>query len=88
MTEVGVHELHDHLSAYLRRVQDGERIVVTNRGHRVALLLPTTGHPGLDRLIAEGKARPPLSPKTDIDLDELVKPNGGTVSEFVKEQRR
>jgi prevent-host-death family protein len=40
MGEVGIKVLKDHLSEYLRRVREGERIVVTNRGAPVAVLAP------------------------------------------------
>lgn len=40
MTRVGVRALKDHLSEYLRRVGDGERIVVTDRGQPLAALTP------------------------------------------------
>jgi prevent-host-death family protein len=58
---VGVAELRQNLSVYLRRVSQGERLVVTDRNRPVAELgpVPTTG-PGLDRLIAEGRVSPPL----------------------------
>lgn len=57
---VGVAELRQNLSLYLRRVSQGERLIVTDRNRPVAELgpAPTMG-PALDRLIAEGKARPP-----------------------------
>ena len=57
---VGVAELRQNLSKYLRRVAEGERLVVTDRNRPVAELgpPPTTGS-ALDRLIAEGKVRPP-----------------------------
>ncbi|MGH7324149.1 MAG: type II toxin-antitoxin system Phd/YefM family antitoxin [Candidatus Rokuibacteriota bacterium] len=35
MTAVGVRELKNRLSAFLRRVTEGERIVVTDRGRPV-----------------------------------------------------
>lgn len=40
MTRVGVRALKDHLSEYLRRVAEGERIVVTDRGEPLAALAP------------------------------------------------
>jgi prevent-host-death family protein len=40
MTRVGVRALKDHLSEYLRRVGQGERIVVTDRGEPLATLAP------------------------------------------------
>jgi prevent-host-death family protein len=60
MTTVGVAELRQNLSKYLRLVGRGERLVVTDRNRPVAELgpPPATGE-ALDRLIAEGRvARP------------------------------
>jgi prevent-host-death family protein len=53
---VGVAELRQNLSRYLRRVEKGERLLVTDRNRPVAELgpPPSTGA-ALDRLIAEGK---------------------------------
>ncbi len=57
---VGVAELRQNLSVYLRRVQRGERLIVTDRNRPVAELGPpaSTG-PALDRLIAEGRVSGP-----------------------------
>ena len=57
---VGVRELRQNLSVYLDRVKKGEALTVTEHGAAVALLrpLPTAGT-ALDRLVAEGHARPP-----------------------------
>jgi prevent-host-death family protein len=59
MTSVGVAELRQNLSRYLRRVERGERLIVTDRNRPVAELgpPPTTG-PALDRLVAEGRVSP------------------------------
>ncbi len=57
---VGIAELRQNLSRYLRRVENGERLLVTDRNRPVAELgpAPSTGE-ALDRLIAEGRvARP------------------------------
>ena len=56
---VGIAELRQNLSVYLRRVSRGERLVVTDRNRPVAQLgpAPATG-PALDRLIAEGRVAP------------------------------
>jgi prevent-host-death family protein len=40
MERVGVRELRQNLSVYLRRVQEGEALEVTERGRPVALLGP------------------------------------------------
>ncbi len=60
MTTVGVAELRQSLSKYLRLVEQGERLVVTDRNRPVAELgpPPSTGD-ALDRLIAEGRVSRP-----------------------------
>jgi prevent-host-death family protein len=57
---VGVAELRQNLSRYLRRVERGEHLVVTDRNRPVAQLgpPPATGA-ALDRLIAEGRVSRP-----------------------------
>jgi len=39
MSQVGIRELKDRLSGYLKRVQGGEEIVVTERGRSVARIV-------------------------------------------------
>lgn len=71
---VGVAELRQNLSKYLRRVAEGERLVVTDRNRPVAELgPPLRTDSALDRLIAEGKVNPPkrrgpLPKPLDLDL--------------------
>jgi prevent-host-death family protein len=71
---VGVAELRQNLSLYLRRVERGERLLVTDRNRPVAELgpPPSTGA-GLDRLIAEGRVTRPtrrgLPPPLRMDGD-------------------
>jgi prevent-host-death family protein len=59
--QVGVAELRQNLSRYLRRVERGERLLVTDRNRPVAELgpPPSTGAE-LDRLIAAGRVSRPL----------------------------
>ena len=40
MSEVGVRELKNRLSRYLKRVQAGEEIIVTDHGRTVARFVP------------------------------------------------
>ena len=57
--EVGVRELRQNLSVYLRRVKQGATLEVKERGHRVAVLAPAGARSSaLDRLIAAGRATP------------------------------
>lgn len=56
---VGVAELRQNLSKYLRRVEQGERLVVTDRNRPVAELGPPASGADLDRLIAAGRVSAP-----------------------------
>jgi len=56
--DVGVRELKEHLSEYLRRVAAGEVIRVTDRGVPTAVLSPVPGGDPLQRGIDEGWIRP------------------------------
>jgi len=58
---VGIAELRQNLSRYLRRVERGERLLVTDRNRAVAELgPPPSDGAALDRLIAEGRVSRPL----------------------------
>jgi prevent-host-death family protein len=58
---VGVAELRQNLSRYLRRVEQGERLLVTDRNRPVAELgPPSVSGAALDRLLAEGRVSRPV----------------------------
>ena len=85
-SRVGVRELRQNLSVYLRRIDRGERFEVTDRGKPVALLIPLQRNLSpLERLIAEGRVRAPKG-----DPRELPPPTGEpntSVSEALLEDR-
>jgi prevent-host-death family protein len=61
---IGVRELRQNLSAYLRRVKAGETIAVAQCGQQVAVLSPAgVGLTSLDRLVATGRA---VAPRGDL----------------------
>ena len=60
MTAIGVRALKNQLSRYLKRVQGGERLVVTARGKAVAILSPpsaTETDRRIEAMLREGAAR-------------------------------
>ena len=83
---VGVRELRQNLSVYLRRVASGEVLEVTERGRPVAVLAPKLqSSPGIERLVASGRAVPPAG-----DLAALGPPRGKMstrVSEALEQER-
>lgn len=83
--EIGIRELRDHLSQYLKHVESGEEVVVTDHGRAVARVVPINGTPMIDRLIAEGLVTPAVLRKGRAQRPVKV---AGNVSELLAEQRR
>jgi prevent-host-death family protein len=85
---VGVRELRQNLSVYLRRVARGESLEVTERGNPVALLTPLPKHADpIDRLAAEGRiAR--LATRRLEQLDPPLRVDGADISGALDEQRQ
>ncbi|HYM25291.1 MAG TPA: type II toxin-antitoxin system prevent-host-death family antitoxin [Vicinamibacterales bacterium] len=74
---VGVRELRQNASVYLRRVQAGETIEITDRGVPVAILAPVPRPmTKLDQLIAEGKATPAKGDLLDLKGPRKKMPRG------------
>ena len=69
MKRIGIRELRQYASTWLREVEDGESFEVTDRGRPVALLVPIQPGGELERLTAAGR----LSPAAG-DLLELGEP--------------
>src|SRR3972149_426170 len=70
--QVGIRELRQNLSKYLRRVQRGERLEVTEHGRPVAVLAPLgEAETPLARLVAAGRGVPPRA-----DIRALPPPRG------------
>lgn len=86
MATLGIRELRDSLTQVLRRVEAGERIEVTRDGEPIAAIVPLTDDP-LARLVAEGRARPPLRPFRAPDVDALPPAKGRSASDALLEGR-
>ena len=72
---VGIAELRQNLSKYLRIVARGERLVVTDRNRPVAELgPPALDGGGIERLIAEGRVARPLRRGLPAPLDLVGDP--------------
>ena len=89
MTTVGIRELKNNLSHYLRDVKRGRPITITERGRSVAILMPIVSHP--DAQIATELSR------KGIGLWKGGKPKGASrqvvvkgkpVSQIIIEERR
>ncbi|MDQ5822100.1 MAG: type II toxin-antitoxin system prevent-host-death family antitoxin [Actinomycetota bacterium] len=87
---VGVRELRQNLSVYLRRVRRGETLEVTERGQPVARLTPLPEHSDVrGRLIAEGRLIPRLTDSRELPapLDDPALPPTIDVLDELREDR-
>jgi prevent-host-death family protein len=87
MPEIGVRELRQNASIYLDRVKKGERFVVTEWGHPVALLAPVT-KVSLQDLIEAGFVTPAVNPNVDFSNGIIKLPKGVNATQLLLESRR
>ena len=93
MVSVGVRELKNRLSEYLRMVRRGEEILVTDRGEPVAELRQpssasyTAAYPELERRARAGRVRLGAPNRSDLypPLPSSVAP--GTARRLLDEER-
>jgi len=73
MRVIGIRELRQHASRYLRQVERGETLEVTDRGRPIARVVPIPPAAGLEELAASGRLTPASG-----DALELGPPLGPT----------
>ena len=93
MSTVGVKELKNCLTQYLRRTKQGEEVIVTERGHPIALIQPIKSadkavslEARLARLAALGLLVLPT--RKPLRRVRLVRASGKPVSKAIVEDRR
>jgi antitoxin (DNA-binding transcriptional repressor) of toxin-antitoxin stability system len=90
METVGVRELKENLSRYLKTIKGGEAIIVTERKRRVAILLPFETEGGekekVLHLVRQGMVR--WSGGKPKGLKRRILVAGEKVSDAVLEDRR
>ncbi len=88
---IGIRELRQHASKYIRRAQAGETVIVTDRGEAVAQIVPVEKYGGvLDRLIAEGRVTPAKGDLTEFLREHPPlprKPGEPTLTEVLLQMR-
>jgi prevent-host-death family protein len=92
VTSTGIRELKDNLSRYIRRIEAGERIVITAHGRVVAELVPpgakTRGGPSrFDELVASGVIRPPLEAGDPTEGWPDIRLPAGAAAELIDADR-
>jgi prevent-host-death family protein len=88
-TEVGIRELRQNLSVYLRRVAAGEHFTVTDHNRPVAQLgPPPDSMQEYERLCRELNVRRAIGPWWEMEPFERIKNTSGmTLEEILEEQR-
>ena len=89
MPHVGVRELKNRLSRYLKRVQGGEEIVVTERGQSVARIVPvniSSFKRALEPMLREGAVRWSGGKPRGASRRPVIR--GRTLADMVIEDRR
>jgi prevent-host-death family protein len=89
MATVGVKQLRDQLTRYLRRARNGEQVLITDRGKPVAELVALPPPAAADRawaLVRQGRAR--WGGGKPRGAARRPKPRRGTVADAVLEDRR
>ena len=93
MERVSISKLKDQLSAYLRKVREGQTVVVTDRNKPVAQLTPIAEPDSeserIATLVARGIVRPPRGPP--ISIEEIrrrrpVVPGAGLLEALLEER--
>lgn len=89
MVRIGIRELRQNASKYIVLVKAGETIEVTERGKAVAMLtpVPTGSDSPYDRLLNEGKIRPPLRDIRDLPPPLDSEPGEKSLSEILQAMR-
>jgi prevent-host-death family protein len=86
---VGIRELRQNLSVYVRRVrEEGRAYEVTERGEPVARLTPLEDRPAslIDQMIADGRITP--ASRAWRDIPPPLQPRGGKpLSQILQEMR-
>lgn len=87
MERIGIRELRQNASEYIKRAELGETIELTDRGRPVARLTPIPPGGVLERLLAEGKAHPAKRDLLAVGPPLPAKPGGTPLSHIVDELR-
>ena len=61
MKKIGLKELNQQTSRVIARVRDGERLVVTDHGRDVAMLVPIVTQSAFEKMLSAAQIRPATS---------------------------
>ncbi len=90
--ETGIRELKNNLSQYIRRIEAGERVVVTAHGRVVAeLVRPSADSQGrtsqIEQMIASGVITPPQEDGDPLEGSPDIRLPAGTAASLIDGDR-
>lgn len=90
--QAGIRELRDNLSRYIRRIESGERIVITAHGRAVAELVPPASASAgrirpIDRLVASGVITPAIEGGDPLEHWPDIRLPAGTAAALIDSDR-
>lgn len=91
MSTVSVKELKNCLTQYLRRTKQGEEVIVTERGHPIALIQPIKSADkavSLEAKLARLAALVVLPTQKPLKRVRLIRVSGKPISKAILEDRR
>jgi len=87
MERIGVREVRQNISVYLRRVEQGEAFTVTDHGRPVAVLTPIPADDDpFAELVAAGRITPPTGGLAHL-RPRPARPGERSLSEVLQEMR-
>jgi prevent-host-death family protein len=93
MASIGIRNLKNNLSRFIRRVSEGEHIIVTDHGRPVAELRPPPGATGREHrsryedLLEAGMVRPPVEDGDPLADWPTIRLPRGTAQQLIDEDR-
>lgn len=87
MQTIGIRELRQGASRYLRAVEEGETFEVTDRGRPIAMLVPIPGGGRIDRLAASGRLTRAVGDALELGAPVAPVPGAETPSRALERLR-
>lgn len=89
MKKIGIRELKEHLSRYMKQVQFGEAIIVTDRKKEIAVISPVDSESEEEKIFRMIKSNlAPWSGGKPLGMKQRISSKGQSVSGAVIKDRR
>lgn len=87
MQQIGIRELRQNASAWIRQVQTGASFEITDRGRPVALLVPLPEGNVIEQLIRAGRITPAKRRLSELGPPVPPRPGVPLLSEILEQLR-